>query len=145
MKIITLIFITILLINTQAFAELKLTDLDKIKTVVKEVVTPEIEKVNLNFEKVNLNFEKVDIKMTELEKRLAQKIDSVNTQLTDKIEAVEKQTGRNFVLITSMFVFLVVAVGIPQIITSWQGRKIQETNAKYDIMMQEIEILKEKL
>ena len=137
MKIITIILVGILLISTQVFADLSVADLEKIESIVKdsearmkEYVTGEIEKVN--------------IKITEMDKRLTSDIKSVEKQLTIQIGAVDTQVGRNFNLVLGLIALIAVAVGLPQIITAWQGRKLQEQTEKYEELKQEIEMLKQE-
>ena len=134
MKIIAILLVGILLISTQVFADLSVSDLEKIESIVKdsearmkEYVTGEIEKVN--------------IKITEMDKRLTSDIKSVEKQLTIQIGAVDTQVGRNFNLVLGLIALIAVAVGLPQIITAWQGRKLTE---KYETLKQEIEMLKQE-
>ena len=134
MKIIAILLVGILLISTQVFADLSVSDLEKIESIVKdsearmkEYVTGEIEKVN--------------IKITEMDKRLTSDIKSVEKQLTIQIGAVNTQVGRNFNLVLGLIALIAVAVGLPQIITAWQGRKLTE---KYETLKQEIEMLKQE-
>ena len=126
MKIITILLAGILLISTQVFADLSVSDLEKIESIVKdsearmkEYVTGEIEKVNT--------------RITEMDKRL-----------TIQIGAVDKQVGRNFNLVLGLIALIAVAVGLPQIITAWQGRKLREQTEKYKELKQEIEMLKQE-
>ena len=137
MKIITILLVGILLISTQVFADLSVSDLEKIESIVKdsearmkEYVTGEIEKVN--------------IKITEMDKRLTSDIKSVEKQLTIQIGAVDTQVGRNFNLVLGLIALIAVAVGLPQIITAWQGRILREQTEKYDALKQEIEMLKQE-
>ena len=134
MKIITIILVGILLISTQVFADLSVSDLEKIESIVKdsearmkEYVTGEIEKVN--------------IKITEMDKRLTSDIKSVEKQLPLGINAVDKQVGRNFNLVLCLIALIAIAVGLPQIITAWQGRMLTK---KYEALKQEIEMLKQE-
>ncbi len=126
MKIITIILVGILLISTQVFADLSVSDLEKIESIVKdsearmkEYVTGEIEKVNT--------------RITEMDKRL-----------TIQIGAVDTQVGRNFNLVLGLIALIAVAVGLPQIITAWQGRILREHTEKYEALKQEIEMLKQE-
>ena len=123
MKIITIILVGILLISTQVFADLSVSDLEKIESIVKdsearmkEYVTGEIEKVNT--------------RITEMDKRL-----------TIQIGAVDTQVGRNFNLVLCLIALIAIAVGLPQIITAWQGRMLTK---KYEALKQEIEMLKQE-
>ena len=83
---------------------------------MKEYVTGEIEKVNT--------------RITEMDKRL-----------TIQIGAVDTQVGRNFNLVLCLIALIAIAVGLPQIITAWQGRMLTK---KYEALKQEIEMLKQE-
>ena len=134
MKIITIILVGILLISTQVFADLSVSDLEKIESIVKdsearmkEYVTGEIEKVNNMYPG----------------KSITRSLKWINV-LTIQIGAVDTQVGRNFNLVLGLIALIAVAVGLPQIITAWQGRKLQEQTEKYDALKQEIEMLKQE-
>ena len=148
MKIITIILVGILLISTQVFADLSVSDLEKIESIVKdsearmkEIITKSEARMK---EYVTGEIEKVNIKITEMDKRLTSDIKSVEKQLTIQIGAVDTQVGRNFNLVLGLIALIAVAVGLPQIITAWQGRKLQEQTEKYDALKQEIEMLKQE-
>ena len=103
MKIMMLFVVGILLINSPVFAELSITDIEKIESIVKgsearmkEYVSQEIAKVNT-------------------------KIDEMDKRLTSQINAVDTQVGRNFNLVLGLIALIAVAIGLPQIITAWQG------------------------
>ena len=126
MKIITILLAGVLLISPQVFADLSVSDLEKIEAIVKdsearmkEYVTGEIDKVNT--------------KITEMDKRLTSQINSVDTQV-----------GRNYNLVLGLIALIAVSVGLPQIITAWQGRKLREQTEKYEELKQEIEKLKQE-
>ena len=137
MKIITILLVGILLISTQVFADLSVSDLEKIESIVKdsearmkEIITKSEARMK---EYVSGEIEKVNIKITEMDKRL-----------TIQIGAVDTQVGRNFNLVLGLIALIAVAVGLPQIITAWQGRKLQEQTEKYEELKQEIEMLKQE-
>ena len=126
MKIMMLFVVGILLINSPVFAELSITDIEKIESIVKgsearmkEYVSQEIAKINT-------------------------KIDEMDKRLTSQINAVDTQVGRNFNLVLGLIALIAVAIGLPQIITAWQGRKLREHTEKYEALRQEIEILKQE-
>lgn len=148
MKMMVVLLIGLLLVSSQVYADLSVADLEKISEIVKE------SEMRMK-EYVSGEIEKVDIKLTEMEKRMTDKIDGVEKQLTDRINGVEKQltiginavdtqVGRNFNLILGLVALIAVAVGLPQIITAWQGRKILEQTEKYEELKQEIELLKQE-
>ena len=123
MKIITIILVGILLISTQVFADLSVSDLEKIESIVKDSEARMKEYVSGEIEKVN-------IRITEMDKRL-----------TIQIGAVDKQVGRNFNLVLCLIALIAIAVGLPQIITAWQGQMLTK---KYEALKQEIEKLKQE-
>ncbi len=123
MKIITIILVGILLISTQVFADLSVSDLEKIEAIVKDSEARMKENVSGEIEKVNT-------RITEMDKRL-----------TIQIGAVDTQVGRNFNLVLCLIALIAIAVGLPQIITAWQGRMLTK---KYEALKQEIEMLKQE-
>ena len=123
MKIITILLAGILLISTQVFADLSVSDLEKIEAIVKDSEARMKENVTGEIEKVNT-------RITEMDKRL-----------TIQIGAVDTQVGRNFNLVLGLIALIAVAVGLPQIITAWQGRMLTK---KYEALKQEIEMLKQE-
>ena len=130
MRIIMVLLSGILLVSSEVYADLSVTNLEKISEIVKESVTHEVEKI--------------DIKLTEMEKRLTDKINSLEKQLTIGINAVDTQVGRNFNLILGFIALIVFAVGLPQIITALQGRKLKEHTIIIEDLKQEIELLKQE-
>ena len=130
MKIITILLAGVLLISPQVFADLSVSDLEKIESIVKDYEARMKENVSGEIAKVN-------IKITEMDKRLTIQIGAVDKQ----IGAVDKQVGRNFNLVLCLIALIAIAVGLPQIITAWQGQKLTE---KYEALKQEIEKLKQE-
>ncbi len=123
MKIITILLAGILLISTQVFADLSVSDLEKIESIVKDSEARMKEYVSGEIDKVNT-------KITEIDKRLTSQINSVDTQV-----------GRNYNLVLGLIALIAIAVGLPQIITAWQGRMLTK---KYEALKQEIEMLKQE-
>ena len=93
-----------------------------------------MQKLELKILAVDTKILAVDTKLTEMDKRLAYGID-----------AVEKQTGRNFYLILGLIALIAIAVGVPHVIVVWQGRKLREQTDKYDELKREIQLLKQEL
>ena len=119
MKMIVVLLTGLLLISSQVYADLSVSDLEKIEAIVNKSISHEIEKI--------------DIKLTEMEK-----------QMTFGFKAVDTQAGRNFNLILGLIALIAFAVGLPQIITALQGRKLQEQAEKYEELRQEVEMLKQE-
>ena len=108
MKMLAVLLSVLLLVSSQVFADISVSDLDKISEIVKESETRMKEFVSGKIENVNT-------KITEMDKRL-----------TNDIKAVDTQVGRNYNLIIGFIALIIFAVGIPQIITALQGRKLRE-------------------
>lgn len=148
MKIIMLFVVGILLVNSPVFAALSTADIEKIESIVKgsearmkEYVSQEIAKVNTKIDEMD---KRLNIKIDEMDKRLTTRIDEMDKRLTVEIAAVDTQVGRNFNLVLGLIALIAVAIGLPQIITAWQGRKLREHTEKYEALQQEIEILKQE-
>ena len=106
MKFITILLAGILLATAQVCADLSAADLEKIESIVKE------SEARMK-EYVSQKIAKVDTKISEMDKRL-----------TSEINAVDKQVARSFYLVLSSIALITVAVGLPQLITAWRGRKL---------------------
>ena len=148
MKVMTILLAGVLLVSPQVFADLSVSDFDKIREIVKESETRMKEYVSGEIEKVDIKLTEMDKrltdKITEMDKRLTSDIKSVEKQLTIGINAVDTQVGRNFNLVLGLIALIAVAVGLPQIITAWQGRKLRERTEKYEELKQEVETLKQE-
>ena len=64
MKIITIILVGILLISTQVFADLSVSDLEKIESIVKDSEARMKEYVSGEIEKVNTRITEMDKRLT---------------------------------------------------------------------------------
>ena len=126
----------LLMVSSQVFADLSVADLEKISEIVKESEMRMKEYVSQEIAKVNT-------RITEMDKRLTSQISEVEKRLTVQVVAVDTQVGRNYNLIIGFIALIIFAVGIPQIITALQGRKLREQEEKYEELKQEIETLKE--
>ena len=134
MKVMMILLAVVLFVSPQVFAELSVSDLEKIREIVKESET-RMKDIITSFETrmkeyVSQEIDKVNTKITEMDKRL-----------TSQINAVDTQVGRNYNLVLGLIALIAVSVGLPQIITAWQGRKLTE---KYEALKQEIEMLKQE-
>ena len=149
MKLITVLIVSILLMSSQVFAELSVSDLEKIREIVKESETRTKDIITSSEtrmkEYVSGEVDKINTKIAEMDKRLTNQISEVEKRLTVQVVAVDTQVGRNYNLILGFIALIVFAVGIPQIITALQGRKLREQDAKYEELKQEIETLKQQL
>ena len=124
MKVMTILLAGVLLVSPQIFADLSVSDLDKIREIVKESETRMKEYISGEIEQINT-------KITEMDKRL-----------TNSINAVDTQVGRNYNLVLGLIALIAFAVGLPQIITALQGSILPEQTEKYEELKHEIEMLK---
>ena len=149
MKMMVVLLSGLLLASPQVFADLSVADLEKISEIVKESETRMKEYVSQEIAKVNTRITELDKRLTnqisEVEKRLTNSISEVEKGLTVHVVAVDTQVGRNYSLIIGFIALIIFAVGIPQIITAFQGRKLREQEEKYEELKQEIEILKQQI
>ena len=123
----TLIIATILLtlVTVPAFSQSRLSpeDLDKIKLIVIEVVKKEI---------------------TDSETRMKDYVNVRFDALQKEIESVDKRVTQATNIIYGLIALIVVAVGIPQIIAVWQGRRNQELEKQMATLLKRIEILEQQ-
>lgn len=136
MKYLTLLLGILLMVSQPVFADLTVQDLEKIREIVAESETRMKENITSSENSIKVyiagEIDKVNTKITEIDKRL-----------TNQIHAVDTQVGRNFYLVLGLIALIAVAVGLPQIITAWQGSKLREQMEKYEELKQEIEMLKQ--
>ena len=137
MKMVVVLLAALLLVSSQVSAELSVSDLDKIREIVKESETRM---------KENMTDSETRIKeyVTSEIENMNTKIEEMDRRLTSEIKAVDTQVGRNFYLILGFVALIVFAVGLPQIITASQGRKLQEYSIILEDLKQEIELLKQE-
>lgn len=140
------LFLTILLslLVLPAYSQLSSTDLDKIKLIVNDAIKKEIseyearikEYVNIKFETVEKRFEGVEKRFDTIEGRF----DIVDKQIGGLDKRVTHSSNVNYGLIA----LIVVAVGIPQIISVIQSIKNRELERKLDMLTRKIETLEQQ-
>ena len=64
--------------------------------------------------------------------------------LQKEIESVDKRVTQATNIIYGLIALIVVAVGIPQIIAVWQGRRNQELERQMATLLKRIEILEQQ-
>ena len=137
MKMVVVLLAALLLVSSQVFAELSVSDLEKIREIVKESETRMKENMTASETRIK------EYVTSEIE-NMNTKIEEMDRRLTSEIKAVDTQVGRNFYLILGFVALIVFAVGLPQIITASQGRKLQEYSIVLEDLKQEIELLKQE-
>ena len=106
----TLFSLTILfwVITFPVNAQLKDTDLDKIRLIVKEEIEDEIKPIKDDIETLKVDVASLSGRMTGIEKTM-----------------------------TWLMVIIVVAVGLPQVIIAWRSRNDREQNRKIETLKQQ--------
>ena len=125
MKTLVIATIFLTLVTVPAFSQSRLSpeDLDKIKLIVIEVVKKEI---------------------TDSETRMKDYVNVRFDALQKEIESVDKRVTQATNIIYGLIALIVVAVGIPQIIAVWQGRRNQELERQMATLLKRIEILEQQ-
>ena len=132
----TILLAGILLVTPQVFAELSVSDLEKISQIVKESETRMKEYVSGEIEKVNIKITEMDKRLTNqintLDKRLTNQINTLEKQFTIGINALDTQVGRNHNLIIAFIALIVFCCRnstthyrVPRTQTTRTSRQIQ--------------------
>ena len=137
----TRIFLSILFcaLAAPAFAALTDADLDKIRLIVKEEVKTEIESsekrmktyIDARIDAVNTRIDAVNTRIDGVEDHLSGRIDNVQEQMTFLLN-----------VIYGLIALIIIAIGIPQVITGWRSRRDRSLENRVEILTQEIEALK---
>lgn len=106
-----------LILTTSAFAELEVSDLEKIQSIVDKSVS------------------KVEKSIETSEKHIKQYIDL-------KVETLDGRLKQIFTLVIALIALIAVAVGMPQILVARQGKEMQTQVQQIKALQQEIEKLK---
>lgn len=130
MKIILVFIIVFLIFAAPVFSELTVTDLEKIRSIVKE--SEERLKEDLKASEKRL---KEDIETSE--RRLMQHV-------ADKFGEVDKRLNIIFGFVIALITLIVVVVGVPQIIMAWRGKEDRTQKEQIQELRQEIETLKQQ-
>ena len=131
MKLILISITAFLIFAAPVFSELTVEDLEKIRSIVKE--SEERLKEDLKASEDRL---KEDLKATE--KR-------VMNHVADKFGEVDKRLNLIFGFVIALISFIVVVVGIPQIIIAWRGKEDRTQKEQIQELRQEIETLKQHI
>jgi hypothetical protein len=133
MKVMMILLAVVLFVSPQVFAELSVSDLEKIREIVKESETR-------MKEYVSQEITKVDTKFTDMEKSLAKRFSQVEESFAFQLHMVEEQ-----IEFTSYTILGLIVIGLTLIIfTFLQGRKLRKMTEIYEELKQEIEMLKQE-
>ena len=130
MKLILMSITALLIFAAPVFSELTVTDLEKIRSIVKESEDRLKEDLKASEERL-----KEDLK--ESEKRFTEHIDG-------KIEEMDKRLNMIFGFVIALISLIVIVVGIPQIIMVWRSRQERTQKEEIQELRQEIEMLKQQ-
>ncbi len=141
MKIILISITAFLVFTAPVFSELTVTDLEKIRSIVKESEDRLKEDLKASEERL-----KEDLKTSE--KRLKEDIETSEKRLmqhvADKFGEVDKRLNIIFGFVIALITLIVVVVGVPQIIMAWRGKEDRTQKEQIQELRQEIEALKQQ-
>ena len=130
MKLILISITAFLIFAAPAFSELTVTDLEKIRSIVKE--SEDRLKADLKASEERL---KDDLNASE--ERLMQHV-------ADKFGEVDKRLNIIFGFVIALITLIVVVVGVPQIIMAWRGKEDRTQKEQIQELREEIEALKQQ-
>ena len=130
MKLILISTIALLIFAAPVFSELTVTDLEKIRSIVKE--SEDRLKGDLEASEERL---KGDLEASE--GRWMQHV-------ADKFGEVDKRLNIIFGFVIALITLSVVVVGVPQIIMAWRGKEDRTQKEQIQELRQEIEALKQQ-
>lgn len=143
MKTLVIATIFLTLTTLPAFSQSRLLpeDLDKIKLIVIDVVKKETGEVRKELSEVK---KELKDEIDSSEKRMKDYVNVKFDALEDKIESVDKRVTHVTNISYGLIALIVVAVGIPQIIAIWQGRRNQELERQIATLIKRIEVLEQQ-
>lgn len=139
MKLVLILVLGLLLLGAPAFGELSLTDVEKIRTIVKESETRlrvEITAADtLLREEIAASEKRMREYISQEVKIVSQDIKTVNITIAE----MDKRLGQIFVLVMALVAFIGVVVGIPQIIVATQRKHQRVQDEKIEAQQKQIE------
>ena len=154
MKLSPFFLIGFLLMNVSAFAELSVEDLGKIEGMfekydarMREFVGMKISEEMGKSEKRMREFVKAEIE--ESDRQMPEHVSHGNQGLSIRMDSLEKQQDRNFLLLLVLLAFIGVLVGLPQLRerrnASAQEKKIVAQQQQIDAQQRQIDAMQEEL
>ena len=120
MKLILISTTAFLIVAAPVFSELTVEDLEKIRSIVKE------------------SEDRLETMVNASEKRLKEHIDF-------KVAEMDKRLNMIFGFVIGLITFIVVVIGVPQIIMAWRGKEDRTQKEQIQELRQEIETLKQHI
>ena len=138
-----------------SLAELTPQDLKEIRLIVKEEIDRELAPIKADIAFLKEGFARLDARLTGVEKQSVG-IEKQIVGIEKQIAGVEKQIAMLANFVFALIALIVVAVGIPQIIMTWRGRKdgtsemqiaalIEQQNEMISSLAKEVETLRVKM
>ena len=112
------------------FAALSDADLDKIRLIVSEEVTKELDK---ELAPIKASIAQIDTRLRNVEIAIG--------ALTGRIDGVEKQVSHATNVTYGLIALIVVAIGLP----AWHGKRDRGQERKIEELTREIETLKQRI
>ena len=154
MKLSPFFLIGFLLMNVSAFAELSVEDLGKIEAMfekydarMREFVGMKISEEIGKSEKRMRDFVKDEIADSDREMR--EYVSHGNQGLSIRLDSLDEQQDRNFLLLLALLAFIGVVVGLPQL-REWRNASAQEKQIvaqqqRIDAQQRQIDAMQEEL
>ena len=154
MKLSPFFLIGFLLMNVSAFAELSVGDLGKIEAMfekydarMREFVGMKISEEIGKSEKRMRDFVKDEIADSDREMR--EYVSHGNQGLSIRLDSLDEQQDRNFLLLLALLAFIGVVVGLPQL-REWRNASAQEKQIvaqqqRIDAQQRQIDAMQEEL
>ena len=146
MRILTVLFL--LLLISPAYSQLTKEELrtiirEEVRLIIKEEVRPIIKEEIAASEKRTREY--IDLKVDALDQR----VDDVNKNLNDKIDALDKSLNARMndmqIMMVALVALIAAAIALPQIIIAYKDRGQKELRAQHREMQAQIDQLREKL
>ena len=152
MKLILMSTIVFLIFAAPVFSELTVTDLEKIRSIVKESEEHVKEDLKASEERVKEDLKaseervKEDLKASEerVKEDLKASEERLMQHVADKFGEVDKRLNIIFGFVIALITLIVVVVGVPQIIMAWRGKEDRTQKEQIQELRQEIEALKQQ-
>ena len=152
MKLILMSTIVFLVFAAPVFSELTVTDLEKIRSILKaseDRLTGDLKASEERLrEDLKASEERLREDLKASEKRLKEDIETSEKRLmqhvADKFGEVDKRLNIIFGFVIALITLIVVVVGVPQIIMAWRGKEDRTQKQQIQELRQEIEALKQQ-
>lgn len=125
MRLIMIFSAVLLLITTPAKSELSQTDIERIRTVLKEDIRVIVK-------------EEITASEKRMKEYVSQEIKTVNV----KIGEMDKRLNQTFWLVIALIGFIAVVIGIPQIFVAARGKEQQAQAEKIEELQREMQLVK---